>query len=412
MKASVHIKPPMAAAHEPTTANKTGTWRFEKPVFTSRLAPCSEACPMGQDIPAIMALNSRGHFDAALEKILEENPFPGICGKICFHPCERVCNRGRFDEPVSIQDLERFAFEEAMARGLPEKEGGTEQESKVAVIGSGVAGLCCAWFLTHCGHRVTIFEEGRHLSIMDLAGEHSGLTEDDLEWEARKILSAGVAIETGTAADQAFYPELARKFEAVYRSPGKNMEPTRRAKPVDRHETGFLLLEEEGKDMDPSEIDLTRTVVRHMAAGKRAALLLDLCLKGHSIEDMDARAVGRLGAYSMEAHLLGSEGYPVRHLRDVVRIADLNTAHFNKSPRIAPSSRLGRYTRSQAVSSARRCFQCGTCNFCFRCYDYCPDLAILMDAKAKRREIDYDHCKGCGICAEECPRGAIAWVKE
>jgi Pyruvate/2-oxoacid:ferredoxin oxidoreductase delta subunit len=412
MKESVHPKPPMAAAKEPTSVNRTGTWRFEKPVFTSRLAPCSEACPMGQDIPAIMALNSRGHFDAAIQKILEENPFPGICGSICFHPCERVCNRGRFDEAVSIQALERFAFEEAMAKGWPEKGEEREDKSKVAVIGSGVAGLSCAWFLTRCGYEVTIFEESGHLSILDLAGSHRVLTEIDLEWEARRILSAGVEMETGVAPPEELYREMARDFKAVYRSPGKGMKTTRKAKAVNRHETGFLFLEEDGKALDPSEVDLSRTSVRHMAAGKRAALLLDVSLKGRSLEVMETSAVGRLGAYSMEAHLLGAEGHRVRPLKEVVGIEDLNLAHFNKTPRIRPSTRQGRYTRNQAVSSAKRCFQCGICNFCARCYDYCPDLAIRMDGEEKRREIDYEHCKGCGICAAECPRGAIAWIKE
>jgi Pyruvate/2-oxoacid:ferredoxin oxidoreductase delta subunit len=404
--------PPMAAAKEPTTGNRTGTWRFERPVFTSRLAPCSEACPLGQDIPAIMALNGRGDFNAAFRKILEENPFPGICGKICFHPCERVCNRGRFDEAVSIKDLEWFAFKERMAQGLGQEQRNPKLESRVAVMGGGVAGLSFAYFMNLCGHRVTLFEEGRHLSILDLAGERTGLTEGDLEWEARKILDAGIAIETGISRPDNLYPELARSFQAVYRSPGETLVPERKAQNVIRHETGFLFLEEGGREVELPEADLSRNLVRLMAAGKRAALVLDLSLKGRTLKDIDICSVGRLGAYSMEAYAFSPQGRALRPLKDVVRIEDLNTAYFKKTPPIRPSNREGRYTRNQALVSAGRCFQCGTCTFCFRCYDYCPDLAIWMNAEQGRREIDYDHCKGCGICAEECPRGAVAWVKE
>jgi Pyruvate/2-oxoacid:ferredoxin oxidoreductase delta subunit len=400
----------MAAAKEPTTSIRTGTWRFEKPVFTSRLAPCSEACPMGQDIPAIMALNGRGDFESAYQTILEENPFPGICGKLCFHPCERVCNRARFDDAVSIRDLERFAFEEARERGLPATGDEGRRSGKVAVVGGGLAGLSCAFFLVRYGYDVTVFEEGERLSVLDLAGVQTGLIEADLEWETGRILDQGVAVETGVPAGPGMYRDLAGQFQAAYRSPGKRTDPARKLKKPDDHETGLLLLEEEGREIDSSSVDPSRVLVRWMAAGKRAAMALHLGLKQLPLESMENFAVGRLGAYSMMSSLLGSADHPVRPMGDVIRIEELNVAHFRKAPRINPGQ--GRYTKNQAVSSAGRCFHCGICNFCGRCYDYCPDLAIHMVREENRREIDYDHCKGCGICAEECPRGAIAWVKE
>ena len=411
MKNPARIPPPMAAAKEPTTGNRTGTWRFERPVFTSRLAPCSEACPLGQDIPAIMGLNSRGSFDEAFEKILEENPFPGICGKVCFHPCERVCNRAGFDEAVSIQDLEWFAFHETMTRDLP-KKGKEAGESRVAVLGGGVAGLSFAYFMMLCGRRVTLFEEGRHLSLLDLAAGRVGLEQEDLEREARRVLDAGVAVETGAPPREALYPELSRTFHALYSAPAQNTRPSRKTEQVHRHESGLFFIEEEGEITESSKADLSRNLVRLMAAGKRAAMSLDLSLKGLPAEGMEAVAVGRLGAYSMEAYLSDRGEGPSRPLGDVVRMEHLNPAHFVKMPRIRPSTRQGRFTRNLAVASARRCFQCGTCNYCGRCYDFCPDLAILMDGERKSREIDYDHCKGCGICAEECPRAAVAWAKE
>ena len=155
---------PMAAARESTAVFRTGTWRFERPVFVERTAPCSETCPLGENIPAIMALHERGLHREALEKILEENPLPGLCGRTCFHPCERVCNRARFDEAVSIRDLERFAAEHTPE--APSMESFAESRpSAVAVLGGGPAGISCAWFLARLGHRVTLMEPGNRLEV-------------------------------------------------------------------------------------------------------------------------------------------------------------------------------------------------------------------------------------------------------
>ena len=408
-------KPPMAAAKEPTTAIRTGAWRFEKPVFVSRLAPCSEACPLGEDIPTIMALNGKGDFAGAYRKIVEENPFPGICGRICFHPCERVCNRGRFDEAVSIKDLEWSVFKEEQAQ-KPAAEGCEPKKGRrVAVVGGGPAGLSCAHFLALSGHAITILEQEKELEIFALS-RHNGVPERaDLEWEVNRILSLGVGMRSYVPDQVQGYEGLAKDFDAVYVSPKLDSDPSRKENAPVKLRSGLVVFDEKGTATSGppgKESEITRTVVRQIAAGKMAALQLDLNFRGAPSGQIRPFAAGRLGAVSFEVFKLGVTGRIPRPLQGVVRFQDINVAHFKKTRRIVPASSQGTLDKPERIASARRCFQCGACTFCMRCYDYCPDLAIQMNGKAKERAIDYDHCKGCGICAEECPRGAISWVHE
>ena len=404
----------MAAAKEPTTAIRTGTWRFERPVFVTRLAPCSEACPLGEDIPAIMALNGKGDFAGAYRKIAEENPFPGICGRICFHPCERVCNRRRFDEAVSVKDLEWSVFKEAQTQS-PRAEGHEPKEGrKIAVIGGGPAGLSCAYFLVLSGHEITILEPGEEPEIFALSLRNGSLERADLEWEVKRILSLGVIMRPYVPDQARGYKDLAKDFAAVYVSPNLDSDPPRKEVAPVNLRSGLAVLDGRTTTAEATgkEREISRTMVRQIAAGKMAALQLDLHFRGAPSTQIRPFAVGRLGAVSFEVFKLGVTGRIPRPLQGAVRFEDLNGADFKKTPRILPASPQGTLDKPQRIASARRCFQCGTCTFCMRCYDYCPDLAIRMDGKAKERGIDYDHCKGCGICAEECPRGAISWVHE
>jgi len=189
--------------------------------------------------------------------------------------------------------------------------------------------------------------------------------------------------------------------------------------PASIQESGLVVIHEDRGLVTATElsekkaIDSSRTIVREIASGKSAALILDLHFRHIPFDMIERFAIGRLKGLSMEAYRRElEEGLATRSMTQVVRFEELNLAYFEKTSRVIPSFISNTFSKQQALISARRCFNCGTCTFCYKCYDFCPDLAIHMDSDAKYREIDYDHCKGCGICVEECPRGAISWARD
>jgi NADPH-dependent glutamate synthase beta subunit-like oxidoreductase/Pyruvate/2-oxoacid:ferredoxin oxidoreductase delta subunit len=135
----------------------TGLWSPRKPNFLEKTSPCREACPVGSDMARAFHLASKGDYDEALALIRQENPFPGICGRVCYHPCEAACNRASWDEAVNIRGLERFLSDHGKVRvaGVSHSE---KRPQRVAVIGSGPCGLSAAYHLARLGYGVTVFE--------------------------------------------------------------------------------------------------------------------------------------------------------------------------------------------------------------------------------------------------------------
>jgi indolepyruvate ferredoxin oxidoreductase alpha subunit len=136
------------------------------PVYRDKIAPCQGACPIQVDARGYIALIAKGRFDEALALVRQKNPFPGITGRLCARPCEKVCRRGDVDEPIAIDLLKRYLADMEISLSSPVgKEGaggydtpGPEKEGKVAIIGSGPAGLMAAYDLRRLGYQVTIFE--------------------------------------------------------------------------------------------------------------------------------------------------------------------------------------------------------------------------------------------------------------
>ncbi len=557
--------------------NKTGSWRYLRPRFENKVPPCNEGCPAGQDIEAAMVLIGKGKFLEAWELFKQENPFPAVCGRVCYHPCESSCNRGDFDDPLSINALERFMADTASKNGRRISWKREKRPERVAVVGSGPAGLTCAYHVARMGYDVTVFEALPVLGGMLRVGiPEYRLPKRVLEEEIDQILELGVKVEMGTRLggdlslnDLKEYPaiflamgnhrskklgipgddargimsgveflrdislgkevSLGKKVAIIgggntaidaarsalrlgarpiilYRRtreempafPAEIMEaeeegievsflvsPLRivgengklkqlecvknrlgppdedgRRRPVAIKGSNFtlevdqvisaigeeadlsplpkklgikdgsLLTDERGGTKQPGFfaggdiIQQPHTVVHAIGSGKRAAIFIDCLLKKQNGDGLfDALRVGEKGSFSMRRYL-EEEGERTPSATKTVRLKHLNLDYFEyqkrlKLPKAKASRRTGSFeevnlgfSEEMALKEAGRCFNCGVCNLCDNCYIFCPDVAVHKRGEGELNEIDYEHCKGCGICKEECPRDVIVMEEE
>ena len=162
-------------------------------------APCKASCPAHVSVQGFIALMNEGKHREALELFKQAHPLPGVCGRVCHHPCEGICTRNEVDQPLNIQYLHRFLADHDMESDdsyLPETK--EKREEKVAVIGAGPAGLTCAYFLAIEGYQVTVFEKLPVLGGMLTVGIPSyRLPRNIIETEIQVIKDLGVEFRTG-----------------------------------------------------------------------------------------------------------------------------------------------------------------------------------------------------------------------
>lgn len=204
-------------------ANRTGSWRTNRPVYIDRLPPCNNACPAGENIQAWLYHAESGDYEQAWRELVKNNPMPAIMGRVCYHPCESACNRGCLDEPVNVHAIERFLGDEAIRRGW-KMEPGAASGKKVLVIGAGPSGLSAAWHLRLLGHEVTIVEaEPLTGGMMRFGIPKYRLPRDVLDAEVRRIENMGVTIRLNHKVDDVQVAMKDGGFDAAFLAVGAHV---------------------------------------------------------------------------------------------------------------------------------------------------------------------------------------------
>ncbi len=169
-------------------------------VVNTGTSPCKTNCPAHIAVQGYIKLAAKGKYAEALELIKMENPFPAVCGYVCNKRCEDACTRGDLDEPIAIDDIKRFIADQDLnkeTRFIPKKRN-NYSDKKVAIVGSGPAGLSCAYYLAIDGYDVTVFEKEKVVGGMLTLGIPSFVLEKKIvEAEIDILRELGVNFKTG-----------------------------------------------------------------------------------------------------------------------------------------------------------------------------------------------------------------------
>jgi len=196
------------------------------PTYVHRAPPCQGSCPSGEDIRGWLNI-VRGiekppadtpWQEYAFSRVTDANPFPAIMGRVCPAPCEDGCNRNEVEDHVGINAVEQFIGDYGLDHGLKLHPAGADTGKKVAIIGSGVAGLACAYHLRRMGHACTVFEAHEKLGGMMRYGIPGYRVPDEvLDGEIQRILDLGVEVRSNTKIGQDIsFADLRSEFDAVF----------------------------------------------------------------------------------------------------------------------------------------------------------------------------------------------------
>ncbi len=189
---------PLQASLGTMLHNKTGSWRFIKPIYEEKVPGCQNGCPSGNDIEGWIKLINQNEYEKAYWHLKTEQPFPAILGRVCFKFCEQACNRSTLDHGIRINALERFIGDQVPA-STPYPEIPPDNGKTVTIIGSGPAGMSAAYFARRLGFRVTILEKSEYPGGLLREGIPAyRLPKEMVDEEFKGLRAMGIEIKTGT----------------------------------------------------------------------------------------------------------------------------------------------------------------------------------------------------------------------
>jgi putative selenate reductase YgfK subunit len=199
--------------------NLTGSWRNVRPLYDFKTSPCILGCPTNENIQRYIYLVTLGRHEEAWRTIIESNPMPAVTGRVCFHPCMTKCTRKDYDESVNINAIERSLGDMGLENtGWMEKAKATKKE-KIAVVGSGPAGLSAAFYLARQGYKVTLFERDKALGgVLRWGIPEYRLPNETLDRVVKQILDSGpIEVKAGVNVGvDVSYDQLEKDYDAVF----------------------------------------------------------------------------------------------------------------------------------------------------------------------------------------------------
>lgn len=372
-----------------TEANNTGTWRFMRPVYQEKTAPCSVGCPAAEDIPRIEMAAAAGDIRQAWNTIMMENPFPCICGRVCFHPCEAACNRREYDEPVAIHHLERYIGDTAIKAGMkPEFKGCADNGKRIAIAGSGPAGLSAAWFLRRLGYGCDIFESKSHPGGLLRWGIPSyRLPMEVLDQEINRVIDTGVRIFCNTPVTEAFVHRPDSEYHGMFLAWGYD-------EPVKMNISGEEYVCDGLADLERFKNDSGACTVNTAAVigGGNTAIDLARSLMRNGVRTTIyyRRRIEDMPAFRHEVDMALKEGVVIRQLMAPVSVTETNNGYDVIFRKMKPADMSpGKRTRVVPDSEKTEKISAGRV---FRATGAQPGKNRRFDAGAEGHILRLSHC--------------------